>query len=170
MKILWALSLRFCAALLLATAGCVAAPREEPSADLSRYVWPSYAPTSIELGPDTRALDFDGKPGDDGVCVRISPKDNARHTVKWPGLIEITLAKSLLADMGNSKPLCKWVITPKEAENEWIDSALSGYLFKRLPWPQGKRPEVTRGILNVSFITRSGNVLKASKSIEISLP
>ena len=136
-----------------------------PAPDLDRYDWPSFAPTSIELGPDTRAMDFDGEPGDDGLRVRISPKDNAGHTVKWPGLIEIVLGTSVLS---GTQPVHTWVFDPKSAEDHWTESALSGYLFNELRWPEGKTPEINKGTLTVRFTTKSGAVLVRDKTVEIS--
>jgi len=132
-----------------------------------KYKWPSFAPVAIELGPDTRAINRDDKQlGGDGVRVRIAPKDNYGHTVKWPGKIDIIIKTPLL--VGEAE-LCRWTYSPEDAGKHWVESALSGYYFKFLEWPEGKRPAYAKGVLKVVFTTRGGNRFEAHKSIDISL-
>jgi len=130
--------------------------------------WPSFAPVALELGPDTRAVDVEDKhPGDDGVRVRISPKDNYGHTVKWPGRIEIVLTRPVLA---GKEEICRWTFSPMEAGEKWVESALSGYYFEFLPWPEGKRPKYpwSTCILKVAFTTRLGTRFEKEKYIQVS--
>jgi len=154
--------------LALALAGCNAARRAAPGnrPAIEHDTWPSFAPTAIVLGPDTRAVSADRKPGDDGLRVRISPTDNYGHTVKWPGRIEIVLRSSLL----RGEEICRWRYGPTEAAEKWKESALSGYLFEFIPWVKGKEPSLSNCVLEVTFTTSLGIRLTAEKSLAVKLP
>ena len=120
-----------------------------------------FRPTKVGFGFLTAAVDWDGKPGDDGIQALVRIEDQTRGSIKRAGRFRLELF-DLSRDKDQS--IEKWTFTPEAAAKYWHGIA-SGYLFK-LSFSAGtpKTKEVT---LVVDVELSEGGTFHATRTLRI---
>ena len=121
------------------------------------------SPVEIRLSFAMAAADWDHDGYDDGIDVRVHPKDKYGDTVKAAGSFEMELKRPPLLHLPGSQPVsvCRWRRDAHQTNDAWVDSTFSGFYFK-LEWPDA-RPESGMVMIEVTYISPLGRTLTASK-------
>jgi hypothetical protein len=128
-----------------------------------------FAPVKLEIDKLTRAEDYDGKPGDDGVTVYLQPLDADGNVVKVPGRIRIQLLDN--ADLSNPRVVhvCEFA-DPEELRQAWHGRFLTNhYTLKCFFPPAAALPGSGELLVTATFVDfLTGRELKADKVVRIS--
>jgi len=120
---------------------------------------------SISLNPRlTGGADFDGQPGDDGICVLVEPRNRSGDFVPEPARVSVVLLDP--ARTGDDARIARWDLDA-DASREFLQTeSLDRGLLLRLPW-QAALPERNRAHLFVRYVTADGRKVEADREIEI---
>jgi hypothetical protein len=123
--------------------------------------------TSIQLGRYTAAADFDGKPGDDGVRVYLSPLDTHNHPLKAAGSVKIQLFD--LSRTENNL-LAEHFFPVEKISQHWFGAFLSYHYRFDCRWTAGppKQDEVTVRAVFTDYLT--GKQFTTQKVCKVKLP
>jgi len=121
------------------------------------------SPVEIRLSFATAAADWDRDGYDDGIDLRVHPKDKYGDTVKAAGSFDIELKRPPLLDLPGSQPtsICRWHRDAQQTNSAWVDGTFSGFYFK-LEWLD-TRPESGIVMIDVTYTSPLGRTLTASK-------
>ena len=120
---------------------------------------------SIHLNPRlTGGADFDGEPGDDGICVLVEPRNRSGGFVPEPARVSIVLLDP--AKTGEAARLARWDLDADAAREALQIDSLDRGLLLRLPWQSGP-PERNRAHLFVRYMTADGRKVEADREIRI---
>lgn len=123
---------------------------------------------SINLNPRlTGGADFDGQPGDDGICVLVEPRNRSGDFVPEPARVSIVLLDP--ARTGEAARLARWELDADTARQFLQSDSLDRGLLLRLPW-QAALPEGNRAHLFVRYVTADGRKIEADREIQIASP
>lgn len=123
---------------------------------------------SISLNPRlTGGADLDGKPGDDGLCVLIEPRNRSGDFVPEPARISVALLDP--AATGEAARLGRWEVDAEIARQFLQTDSPNRGLLLRLPWPTAV-PEGKRLHLFVRYLTADGRKIEADREITIGSP
>jgi len=127
---------------------------------------PLFTVGKIELKPLTGGDDFDGKPGDDGVKVYLTPIDVAGDKIKAAGWITIDLFD--LQKSGDQRiSHCEY--TPEQAKQYWY-SLLTLYEYI-VPCKWQAPPQHSELTVRVTFIDAlTRRKFDAQKVVNVKLP
>jgi hypothetical protein len=119
----------------------------------------------IHLNPRlTGGADFDGQPGDDGICVLVEPRNRSGDFVPEPAHISIVLLDP--AKSGDAARVARWDLDADAASEFLHTDTLDRGLLLRLPW-QDAVPENKRLHVFVRYITADGRKLETDRDIKI---
>ena len=100
---------------------------------------------SIHLNPRlTGGADFDGQPGDDGICVLVEPRNRSGDFVPEAARVSIVLLDP--AKTGEAARIARWDLDADAAREFLQTESLDRGLLLRLPW-QAALPERNRAAL-----------------------
>jgi len=123
---------------------------------------------SIHLNPRlTGGADFDGQPGDDGICVLVEPRNRSGGFVPEAARVSIVLLDP--ARTGEDARLARWDLDAEAVAESLQTDSLDRGLLLRLPW-QGDLPERSRAHLFVRYVTADGRKVEADREIRIERP
>jgi len=112
----------------------------------------------------TRGIDFDGKPGDDGIAVLIEPRNRRGGVVPEGGRISIVLLDPSKTD--EAARVARWDFDADAAAEFLQTDSLDSGLLLRLPW-QETIPDRKRLHLFVRYFTADGRKLETDRQIEV---
>ena len=120
-----------------------------------------FQPTRVSFGFLSAAVDWDNKPGDDGIQALVRIEDQTGDSIKRAGTFRLFLYD---LESGKERAIETWTFTPQAATEYWRNIP-SGYLFK-LPFTAGtpKGKEVT---LSVEVELSEGGRFHASRTFRI---
>ena len=119
----------------------------------------------ITLGRFTGGRDEDRFPGDELLEVVVEPRDEADHTIKAPGTLQIYALE--VSPQGVKTPLCTWDIPAEQLRKSWKQGLLSEGYTLTLPWKVLPTTETVRVI--VRFTTPDQRPYEADKDIKVRL-
>jgi hypothetical protein len=132
--------------------------------------------TTITVDPvETRGLDLDAGPGDEGLTVVIEPRNAAGEPVPTPGEVTIAAWDDTLLGAVRDNPFKReqahvalWRFNATQADEAFELSESGPRLRFDLRWP-GPRPRVASLRLYVRFLTSDGRELRTELPVRIAL-
>lgn len=119
---------------------------------------------SVHLNPRlTGGADFDGQPGDDGICVLVEPRNRSGDFVPEAARISIVMLDP--ARSGEAARIARWELDAEAARAFLRTDSLDQGLLLRLPW-QEALPQGNRAHLFVRYFAADGRKLEADQEIE----
>ena len=128
-----------------------------------------FAPVAVEIASLSRGVDFDGKPGDDGITVHLRLTDADGDPVKAPGRIRIQLVDN--SELGAPKVIRVYEFNdPQELRKMWHSRFGTQHYTLRCPFPPDvKLPKNRRVGVHAEFVDfLTGATLTAGKEVPIS--
>lgn len=129
-------------------------------------VVPAPAPTyalvkEIVLARGTGGVNEDGVPGDEGLMVVVTPRDEDGAAVKVPGKVQIAAWEITPAGLKN--PIGTWEVPAEKVRPTWRSGFVSTGYFVAVPWQTYPCTEKVR--LAVRLTTLDGRVFEADKDV-----
>lgn len=120
--------------------------------------------TSVELQPLlTGGIDQDEEPGDDGLVVYFSPKDDQGEPVKMPGNVRITLSDP--SAPAGEQSVGEWTFTPEQCREGWTRGWMGGGYQFTLPWQES--PERSRLVVHLDYETPDGRLFDDTELVKV---
>ena len=108
----------------------------------------------------------DGRPGDDGICLLIEPRDAQGRMIAAAGPLSVVLLDRGLP--GEAARVARWDLAAHQAAAYFRRMPAGDGIYLELPWP--KAPPVHSHLhLFVRFTTRDGRNLEATREVDITL-
>ncbi len=99
----------------------------------------------LKIGSLTGGADYDGKPGDDGVTVYLTPLDRDGDPIKAAGQIEVFLYD--LTMPGQPRELGHYVLDePARLSQAWYGGWMTNHYTVKCEWPPGVEPPPSREV------------------------
>ncbi len=120
--------------------------------------------TGIDVQPWlSGGVDKDDSPGDDGLVVYFTPKDDQGEPVKMPGEVRITLTDP--AAPAGEQIVGEWTFTPEECREGWTRGWLGGGYQFTLPWQE--HPARSRLVVHVDYETPDGRLFDDTELVKV---
>lgn len=120
--------------------------------------------TGIDVQPWlTGGVDKDDSPGDDGLVVYFTPKDDQGEAVKMPGEVRITLSDP--AAPQGEQMVGEWTFSPEECREGWTRGWLGGGYQFTLPWQES--PASSQLVVHVNYATPDGRSFVDTELVKV---
>jgi hypothetical protein len=124
--------------------------------------------THVTLSPlFTGGADFDGHPGDEGLCIVIEPRNSGEEFVPEAGPISIVVLDP--SREGEAARVARWDFDMSAARQKLANSGAASGIKLELPWP-ATPPEANRLHLFVRYETADGRKLQTDREIFLTPP
>jgi len=137
--------------------------QQQPAVPVSANA-PVYIPVkSLALARGTGGVDEDGVPGDEGLMVVVSPRDEDGAAVKVPARVEIAAWEMTPAGLKN--PIGTWSLSPEKVRPTWRSGFISTGYFVAVPWQTYPSQEKVRVVVRLT--TLDGRAFEADRDINV---
>lgn len=159
------------------------APRDEPAPPVMELPPPSVQPappakpvepepidgrvTHLFLHPSSGGVDFDPRPGDDGVRIVLEPRNRQDQFVSQPGAVSIALLDP--SKQGDAARVALWTFSGDAIGKKISRSGEDRGVVLQLPWP-AKAPDQAKLRLFVRYVTPDGRQLRQERDVFITTP
>ena len=124
--------------------------------------------THITLSPlFTGGADFDGQPGDEGLCIVLEPRNAAEELVSEAGPVSIVVLDP--SREGETARVARWDFDLAATRQKLANSGAASGIKLELPWPAAP-PEANRLHLFVRYETADGRKLQTDREIFLTPP
>ena len=124
--------------------------------------------THVTLSPlFTGGADFDGHPGDEGLCIVLEPRNAGEELVAEAGPISIVVLDP--ARDGDAARVARWDFDLSSARQKLANSGAASGIKLELPWP-ATPPEANKLHLFVRYETADGRKLQTDREIFLTPP
>jgi hypothetical protein len=124
--------------------------------------------THITLSPlFTGGADFDGHPGDEGLCIVIEPRNAGDQYVPEAGPISIVVLDP--SREGEAARVARWDFDLSAARQKLANSGAAAGIKLELPWP-ATPPDANRLHLFVRYETADGRKLQTDREVFLTPP
>jgi hypothetical protein len=124
--------------------------------------------THVTLSPlFTGGADFDGHPGDEGLCIVVEPRNAGEELVAEAGPISIVVLDPAIE--GDAARIARWDFDLSAARQKLANSGAATGIKLELPWP-ATPPEANRLHLFVRYETADGRKLQTDREIFLTPP
>jgi hypothetical protein len=120
----------------------------------------------IAIVRGTGGVDEDGHPGDEGLLVVISPKDEDGSAVKVPA--RALVAAWEITPAGLKNPIGSWNVPADKLRSTWKSGLISTGYFVALPWQT--LPSTDRVRVAVRLVTTDGRAFEADRDVNVRPP
>lgn len=123
---------------------------------------------SLKIGSLTGGADYDGRPGDDGVTVYLTPLDRDGDPIKAAGEIEIFLYD--LTAPARPREVGHYVTNePGELSRMWYSGWMTNHYTIKCEWPPNAPPPATREVqVRATFLDwLTGEKFVATKQVKL---
>lgn len=120
----------------------------------------------IAIARGTGGVDEDGHPGDEGLLVVISPKDEDGSAVKVPA--RALVAAWEITPAGLKNPIGSWNVPADKLRATWKSGLISTGYFVPLPWQTP--PSTDRLRIAVRLVTTDGRAYEADRDVNVRPP
>jgi hypothetical protein len=140
--------------------------QQSPLATPVSHGAPAYIPVKeIALARGTGGVDEDGVPGDEGLMVVVSPRDEDAAAIKVPARLDIAAWEITPAGLKN--PIGAWSLPAERVRPTWRSGFISTGYFVAVPWQT--YPSMDRLRIAVRLTTLDGRAFEADKDIMVKL-
>lgn len=123
--------------------------------------------THLFLHPSSGGVDFDPRPGDDGVRIVLEPRNRQDQFVSQPGAISIALLDP--TKQGDAARVALWNFGSDAVGKKISRSGEDRGVVLQLPWP-AKAPDQAKLRLFVRYVTPDGRQLRQERDVFITTP
>ncbi len=147
-------------------------PDEAPRASQTNAILPAGATGSRRVArlALSRLLcggyDNDGRPGDEGITLRLQPRDAQGRLVEAPGDVAVVVLDSALR--GESARVARWDFTAAQTATRFRGSGTTRGIQLKAPWPAAA-PSHGRLHLFVRYTTADGRRFEVDQPIRVAV-
>ncbi len=124
-----------------------------------------FAAERIVIASLSGGHDYDGRPGDDGITIYLSPKDADGDVVKVPGRIEVQLLDN--TDLEDPAIIGTFIFDVDKIRQAWHGRFMTNHYTLKCPFPPKQDLPTTRRLLATVKFTDflTGAVLTTTKEV-----
>jgi hypothetical protein len=125
--------------------------------------------THVEINPRLLSgVDFDDRPGDDGLAIVVEPRSKSGELVRVPGPITVVVLDDAFRGEGERARVARWDLTEADVDRFLQDSSVDEGIRLHLLWPE-EPPQHAKLQVYVRYHTRDGRRLDSGRGVRIQL-